>query len=90
MQYKLNDANISAETFVKILAIINLVAVVHFFELMYYSIFEHLLATDSKNGGLLGLISTYFHTVETNGQGILHLHCLVWFYGAFPITQLRK
>ena len=71
-------------------AIINTLAVAYFFETVCYGIFEHLLATGSKDKGLLDPISTYFGTVETNSLGMLHLHCLVLFCSAFHITQLCK
>ncbi len=56
------------------IAIMNSVAVARFFEATCCGIFEHLLAAGSKDGGLLGPISTYFGIVKTNGQGMLHLH----------------
>ncbi len=58
----------------------------HFFETTCRGIFEYLLATGFKNGGLFDLISTYFGIVETNSQGILHLHCLVWLQSAYNIS----
>ncbi len=90
IRYKLNGVNTSEEVFARMTAIMNPVAAAYFFEAMCRSIFEHLLAAGSKNGGLLSPISTYFGTVETNGRGILHLHCLVWLCDAFYITQLRE
>ncbi len=83
MQYKLNSANTSAEAFIRITIIINLVAMAFFFETICHGSFEHLLATGSKDEGLLDLISTYFGIVEINGRGILHLHCLYIFMMSF-------
>ncbi len=39
--------------------------------------------------GLLGPISNYFGTVETNDRGMLHLHCLVWLKGVSHLATLR-
>lgn len=67
MQYKLNNTNTFVEAFVKITATMYLIALARFFKVTCCDIFEHLLAISSKNGGLLGPISTYFGIVETNG-----------------------
>ena len=89
MQYEDNGVNNSAEVFARMTAIMSSVAVACFFEATCCGIFEYLLAAGSKDGGLLGPISTYFGTVETNGRGILHLHYLVWLCDTFHISQLR-
>lgn len=59
-------------------ATMNPVAVAQFFDTTCKEIFCHLLKAGSSDGGLFGPVSTYFETVETNGRGILHLHCLIW------------
>ncbi len=59
-------------------AIINPVAIVMFFNETCKAIFDHLLAAGSIEGRLFDPMSTYFGTVETNGRGMLHLHCWVW------------
>lgn len=68
MQYKFNSANISAEVFTIITAIINFIAMVHIFETTYYRIFKYLLAASSKNKRFLGSISTYLNIMEINSQ----------------------
>lgn len=68
----------------------NPVAVVTFFHKICRGIFNHLLRAGSSDGGLFGPISTYFGMVETNGRGILHLHCLVWFKGMSSFSDLRR
>ncbi len=90
IQYKFNGANISTEAFARMTATINPIARTRFFETTCRDIFEYSLAAGSKNGGLFSLISTYFGTVETNDQRILHFLCLVWLHSAFYITQLRE
>lgn len=87
LRYKLNGDHTSVEVFAKMIATMNPVAVTRFFVVTYRSTFEHLLATGSMNKGLLGPITTYFGIVERNGQGILHLHFLVYFCDAFHIIQ---
>jgi hypothetical protein len=39
---------------------------------------------------LFGEVSTYFGAVETNGHGMLHLHCLVWLAGNPDFFDLRR
>lgn len=90
MRFVDNDQNISADLFAQTTATMNLVAVAKFFEATCTGIFEHLLAAGSQEGGLLGPVSTYFGTVETNGCGMLHLHCLVWLSGAFHLSKIRE
>lgn len=65
------------ETFPIIIATINSLAMVDFFEIISSGIFEHLLGTDSKKERFLSFISTYFGTIKINGKQIWHLHCLV-------------
>ncbi len=69
---------------------INPVAVATFFHETCRGIFDYLLRARSSNGGLFGPVSTYFGTVETNGRGILHLHCLVWLKGMPSFSDLRR
>ena len=38
----------------------------------------------------LGEASTYFGAVETNGCGMLHLHCLVWLAGNLDFFDLKR
>lgn len=90
MRCKNSGNNNTADTFARAIAIMNLIAVAQFFKTICRDIFEHLLAVSSKNGGLLGPVSTYFGTVETNGRGMLYLHCLVWFCGVFHLSEIRN
>lgn len=90
MEYKLNGANTSTDTFARMTAIMNSVDMAGLFEAMCHNILKHLLVTGSKNGELLGSISSYFHKVEINSQRMLLLYYLVWFCTAFYITQLCK
>lgn len=77
MQYKIKDTNSFVEIFTKIIATINLVTIMHFFETICYSIFKYLLAANSKNREFFSLVSTYFGIIETNSQEILYLYYLV-------------
>ncbi len=77
MPYKFNSANIITETFARMTATINSIAVARFFESTCHDIFEQLLATGFKDEGFFGPISIYFGIVEINSRGMLHLHCLV-------------
>lgn len=65
------------KAFATMTATMNLIAIACFFEAIYYSIFEYLLAANSKNRGFFDLVSTYFAIVEINGQKILYLHYLI-------------
>lgn len=64
MQCENNYINNFAETFAKMIVIINPMNMAHFFEETCSSILKHLLTICSKNIGLLGLISTYFDTIK--------------------------
>jgi hypothetical protein len=44
----------------------------------------------SSSGTIFGEVSTYFGVVETNGRGMLHLHCLVWLAGNLDFFNLRE
>lgn len=90
MQYELNGADTSIKAFARMTAIMNSIAMSHFFEITCYGIFVHLLAIGPKNRRFFGFISTYFGIVKTNNQGILYLYCLVWLCDVFHITQFRK
>lgn len=85
IQYNYNDVNNSAKACAKIIAIINFVALAHFFKAIYFSILKYLLTASSKNEGLLDVVSTYFGIIEINSHEILYLHCLVWLCDAFHI-----
>lgn len=63
-------------------------AIVQFFKTTCIGIFKYLFAAGSIEDGLLRPVSTYFSMVETNGQGMLHLHYLVWLWGAFHLSEL--
>ena len=90
VRYESSESNRTADAFAFATATMNLLAIAQFFEAICTSIFKHLLATGPKNGGLPGPVSTYFGKVETNGRGILHLHCLVWLRGAFHLLKIRN
>ncbi len=62
--------------------------VAQFFEAICTEIFEYLLAVRSDLGGFLGLVSTYFETIETNGRERFHLYYLVWLQGTFHISKI--
>lgn len=66
----------------------NFIAITQFFIAIYIGIFEHLLATGSKNGDLLRPVLSYFRIIKTNSQSMLHLHCLVWLCEAFHLSKI--
>lgn len=57
--------------------IINSVALAQFFEATCTNIFKRFFIAESTEDGLFGLVSTSFGMVETNSQGILHLHFFI-------------
>ena len=69
--------NQNATSFYSAVATMNPIAVAQFFETICSAVFENLLSSDAIHSGFLGPVSTYFGIVETNGRGMLHLHCLV-------------
>lgn len=68
----------------------NPAAVARFFHIICDAVFMSLLAAGHLEGGLLGPISNYFATVETNGRDMLHLHCLIWLRGVSHLATLRS
>ncbi len=58
------------------MATMNLIAVAQFFHITCIAIMDHLIAS-SKQDGLQGPISDHYGVVETNGRGMLHLHCML-------------
>ncbi len=68
----------------------NHVAVAKFFHIICDAIFMSLFGAGQTAGGLFGSISNYFVTIETNGRGMLHLHCLVWLRGVSHLATLRS
>lgn len=66
MQYKLNVVNIFVEIFVKLTATFNPIAMAYIFETICYGIFEHLLATGSKDKRLLSSIIIYSDIIKIN------------------------
>lgn len=63
----------------------NPVALAHFFEIIYYGIFNYVLAAGSEDGGLLDIVSTYFGIIKIDSQEMLYLHYLIWLCGTFHI-----
>lgn len=55
----------------------NSVAIAQFFEAIFIDIIKCLFISESIENGLLRLVSIYFGTIETNGQEMSHLYCLV-------------
>lgn len=72
-----NGPTNSTKEFRQAKSIINLLVLAQFFKTIYTGIFKYLLIIRSIKRGLLGIVSIYFGTLETNGQGMLYLHCLV-------------
>lgn len=69
-------------------ATMNPVAMAKFFHVICNAVFKSLLAARHQERGLFGPITTYFATVETNGRGMLHLHCLLWLAGLSHLATL--
>src|SRR6266850_3760198 len=67
----------------------NPVAVAEFFHCICEAFFTNLLRSDSGHLGVLGDVSAHYGVVESNGRGMLHLHCLVWLGGNFTFDNLR-
>lgn len=87
---KLDLKNKMQSVFVYKMAIMNPVAVTTFFHIICNAIFMSLLAIGQLDGGFLRPISNYFATVETNGHGMLHLHCFVFLRDPSHLAMLRS
>ncbi len=55
-----------------------------------HSNFDHLLAAESIKCGFFGPMLTYFGIVQTNGRGMLYLHCLVWLTGMLNLSNFWR
>jgi Helitron helicase-like domain at N-terminus len=71
-------------------ATMNPAAIATFFNTVCTGIFEALISPDEGETGILGEVSTYFGAVETNGRGMLHLHCLIWLAGNLDFFDLKN
>jgi hypothetical protein len=71
-------------------------AAAKFFHFMITTIIETLFQVKctkfkvKSEMGILGLVSVYFGTVESQGHGTLHLHLLIWFKNALSFDQMTK
>ena len=68
----------------------NPAAIAVFFDKVCTGVLEALIKPAGGEIGILGEVSTYFGAVETNGRGMLHLHCLVWLAGNLDFFDLRS
>jgi Helitron helicase-like domain at N-terminus/PIF1-like helicase len=68
----------------------NPAAIAIFFDRICAGVLEALICPSEGEMGILGEVSTYYGVVETNGRGMLHLHCLVWLTGNLDFYDLRK
>lgn len=68
----------------------NPIAIATFINEICTAIFNHLLAVRSIKDGLCGLVLTYSGTVETNGRGMLHFHCLVWLKSMINLSNFQQ
>src|SRR5271170_2755667 len=68
----------------------NPAAIAVFFHKVCTGVLEALISPGEGEMGIFGEVSTYFGVVETNGRGMLHLHCLVWLTGNLDFFNLRE
>src|SRR6202046_1238860 len=68
----------------------NPAAIAVFFDKVCTGVLEALIRPAGGETGILGEVSTYFGAVETNGRGMLHLHCLVWLAGNLGFFDFRS
>ncbi|KAJ7763351.1 hypothetical protein B0H16DRAFT_1213575, partial [Mycena metata] len=46
--------------------------------------------SEDKEGGILGVVTAYYGTVEAQGRGTLHCHMMVWVAGALNPNQIKE
>jgi len=83
-----DDLSTEAQRIRQITANMNPVAIAQFFHQVCTGVFDALLGTGTGRIGILGQVSNYFGVVETNGRGMLHLHCLIWLAGNLEFFTL--
>lgn len=74
---QLDLENDTSFAFICEMVIINPIIIVKFFHILCDTVFMSLFTASQLKGGLLGPISNYFATVNTNGHDTLYLHYLV-------------
>ena len=67
----------------------NPAAIAVFFHKVCTGVLEALISPAEGEIGIFGEVSTYFGVVETNGRGMLYLHCLIWLVGNLDFFDLR-
>lgn len=90
IELSLDDLSQEAQRIRRPTATMNPVAVAQFFHTVCTGIFGALFHADTDQDGILGNMSSYFGVVETNGRGMLHLHCLIWLNGNIGFQNLRE
>lgn len=76
--------------FICIIAIMNLMVVVKFFDITYKTILLFLFGSELYDGGLLRPVLMNFGTIKTNDCNILYLHYFVWLKEASHLLILCK
>lgn len=67
----------------------NPVSIAKFFSDTCQSIFEKLIgANPDDTVGILGPMRAHYGVVESNGRGMLHVHCFVWVDGGYKLPEL--
>jgi hypothetical protein len=77
VDYSTAFLSLTTATVCQAMATSNPMAVAQFFHYTCKAVLDGLLATQSNRPSILGDVSNYFSIVETNGQGMLHLHTLI-------------
>jgi hypothetical protein len=90
IELSLDDFSQEAHRIRRLAATMNPVAVAQFFHAICTGIFNALFRAGTGQDGILGNVSNYFGVVETNGRGMLHLHCLIWLEGNIGFQNLRQ
>ena len=67
----------------------NPAAITGFFHKVCTGVLEALISPAEGEIRIFGEVSTYFGVVETNGRGMLHLHCLISLAGNLDFFDLR-
>lgn len=70
-------------------AIMNPITIAKLFYIIYDAIFIFLFGASQTKKEFLGLLSSYFNTVKTNGYEMLYLHYLIWLQGILHLVTLQ-
>ena len=83
------EGSVMARTFRNVTTTMNPIAVAQFFNCICTAFFTGLVGSPEVSG-IFGEATNHYGVVETNGQGMLHLHGLIWLAGNVEFERIHN